>query len=127
MCNNHRYSKMILSKEVACVVLLLFTVHHINTRLLSDPILFDFHRRQKLTILNGNGTKSLLTQVKNNMSCLGECIRITWCQSCNFKTTPESTGLHVCELLFSDRFTKGNSLLSNETFHHYNLKVQYDI
>ena len=118
---NHFTQKM-LPKGIASLLLLLFVVNHISTRDQSLPILFDFRRKERLTL--PNGAKSQSIQVGYKMSCFTECVRALWCQSGNFKTTPEPNGLHICELLSSDRFTNGNSMIKDEAFDYFNFKVK---
>jgi len=88
-----------------------------------EPAIFDLFSKRKLTLPVTAGTKSSL--VTNRMECLDECVGISWCQSGNFKTTSESNGLHVCELLPSDRFTTRNTLTTNQEYDHFNIKVRY--
>lgn len=84
---------------------------------------FDIHPEKKLNLTRSDKAQSF--QVSNKMECFTKCTMVHWCQSGNFKTTPGNNGLHVCELLPSDRFTKGNTLKKDKAYLHFNIKVTF--
>lgn len=63
------------------------------------------------------------TFVDNIMSCVETCVNLGWCKSGNLKTTPESNGLHTCEVFSSDEYHIGNRLMYNQDYRHFRLVV----
>ncbi|XP_020893406.1 uncharacterized protein LOC110232532 [Exaiptasia diaphana] len=112
---------MTSSIAILAVLFLFFGVHNSKGEEASDLILFDYHRSKNLTVPSTSRSQSV--QVKDKMECFGKCIGVGWCQSGNFKTTPEHNGLHVCQLLPSDRFTKSNTLKDNPVCENFNVKT----
>ncbi|XP_020893402.2 uncharacterized protein LOC110232529 [Exaiptasia diaphana] len=109
------------SMAISLLILLFLGVNNSKGQDTSGLILFDYHRSKNLTLPSKDKTQSL--QVKDKMKCFGKCIEIDWCQSGNFKTTPEDNGLHVCQLLPSDRFTKTNALKDDPVYENFNIKT----
>lgn len=103
------------------VFVVFLKIEDVDSQVHRQPTLFDFYRKQKLILPSFSRTQT--TQVKTKMGCFTECVRNVWCQAVNFKIAAESNGLHVCELLSSDRFTMYNTLKDVEDFEHFNLKV----
>ncbi|KXJ13266.1 Fibrinogen-like protein A [Exaiptasia diaphana] len=112
---------MTSSIAILSVLFLFLGVHNSKGEETSDLILLDYHRAKNLTVQSTSRSQSV--QVKDKMECFGKCIGVGWCQSGNFKTTPEHNGLHVCQLLPSDRFTKSNTLKDNPACENFNIKT----
>ncbi|XP_031575059.1 uromodulin-like isoform X2 [Actinia tenebrosa] len=64
------------------------------------------------------------TQVPDKMDCVFACVGVPWCRSMNFQTTAHNNGLHVCELLSTDKHTHQKNMTRNDTFIHFSIKNQ---
>lgn len=55
--------------------------------------------------------------------CTLECLANQNCYSVNFGAAKNGGGMHPCELLRGDMFKDNETLITDEDFHHYNIKV----
>ncbi|XP_031556386.1 fibrillin-1-like [Actinia tenebrosa] len=62
------------------------------------------------------------TQVPDKMECVFACVGVPWCQSMNFQTTAKKNGLHVCELLSTDKHTHPQNMIQNNAFVHFSIQ-----
>ena len=110
-----------------CIVVLaalLNNIHCGSSLGREKELIFDSYPGQKLTLQNSTEAKQESTLVEDNMGCAFECTNLYWCYSINFKITPQSNGLHVCELLSYDQFTNKSYMTENNSYNHYSIKVQ---
>ncbi|XP_031555407.1 MAM and LDL-receptor class A domain-containing protein 1-like isoform X2 [Actinia tenebrosa] len=56
------------------------------------------------------------------MDCVFTCLEVPWCLSMNFQTTAQNNGLHVCELLSTDKYTHPQNMVQNNAFTHFSMK-----
>ena len=57
--------------------------------------------------------------VENELECIFLCVEETKCYSLNLAVYPDSKGLHLCELLATDKYKATKHFLANDTFHHH--------
>ena len=62
-------------------------------------------------------------KVKDAMHCAFQCLKDTTCRSYNFGVSGDNTGLHDCEVLWTDGVNSSNSLLLDGRYHHYSIQV----
>ena len=70
---------------------------------------FHYLRAEKLTSI----------MVENELECIFLCVEETKCYSLNLAVYPDSKGLHLCELLATDKYKAAKHFLANDTFHHH--------
>ena len=61
--------------------------------------------------------------VEKQSECPFECVNDLKCYSCNIAVYPVSKGLHLCELLATDKYRAKAKFHANNSFHHYSLLV----
>ncbi|KAK3710663.1 hypothetical protein QZH41_011000, partial [Actinostola sp. cb2023] len=109
------------------VALLLGAVlHSTNSQMHFDRdkgLLFDLYPSQKLSVpKNVKGARKRPTKVQGKMECVHACVRVAWCLSVNFKTTPLQSGLFACQLLSFEQFARKEYLKQSKAFNHYSVK-----
>ena len=57
--------------------------------------------------------------VENELECIFLSVEETKCYSLNLAVYPDSKGLHLCELLATDKYKATKHFLANDTFHHH--------
>ena len=70
---------------------------------------FHYLRAEKLTSI----------MVENELECIFLCVEEPKCYSLNLAAYPDSKGLHLCELLATDKYKATKHFLANDTFHHH--------
>ncbi|KAK3722373.1 hypothetical protein QZH41_013701 [Actinostola sp. cb2023] len=109
------------------VLVLLLGVHHstsTNMHVNRDKgLIFDFYPAHKLVLpLDMEGIMQHSVRVADKMDCVFACTKVDWCRSVNLKTTPQSNGLFVCEMMSSDQFTSSSNMTSDKAYNHYSVK-----
>ncbi|XP_022806777.1 contactin-associated protein-like 2 [Stylophora pistillata] len=59
------------------------------------------------------------SMVEDKLSCTCLCVGEPKCYSFNIAANPDSSGLHLCELLATDKYRVTDKLHGNNTFHHF--------
>ena len=57
--------------------------------------------------------------VENELECIFLCVEEPKCYSLNLAVYPDSKGLHLCELLATDKYKATKHFLASDTFHHH--------
>ena len=74
-------------------------------------------RRDAFHYLQAENLTSVM--VENESECIFLCVEETKCYSLNLAVYPDSKGLHLCELLATDKYKATKHFLANDTFHHH--------
>ena len=74
-------------------------------------------RRDAFHYLQAENLTSVM--VENESECIFLCVEETKCYSLNLAVYPDSKGLHLCELLATDKYKAAKHFLANDTFHHH--------
>ena len=74
-------------------------------------------RRDEFHYLQAEKLTSVV--VENELECIFRCVEETKCYSLNLAVYPDSKGLHLCELLATDKYKAAKHFLANDTFHHH--------
>ena len=61
--------------------------------------------------------------VKSQSACSLKCVDEPKCYSWNIAAYPDSSGLYLCELLPTDKYTAKTKFHPNVTFHHFSPSV----
>jgi hypothetical protein len=123
---------MSFSLEMLVFVLLLNVYHSTSTEQNNhdhvDPdkgFLFDNFPGYILDLpIDAKDVHQRTTKVSNKMDCVFACVGIPWCRSVNFKTTAQKNGLHICELISSDKHKHKKHLKQDGAFTHLSIKVR---
>ena len=59
------------------------------------------------------------SMVEDQFDCTFLCVAEPKCYSFNMAAYPDSKGLHLCELLATDKYRETKKFHANATFHHY--------
>jgi hypothetical protein len=108
---------------------LLCLVHYSTSTIHDDrpkfeEIKFAIHPGHVLSVpVNTVGVTQNTIKAADKKDCVAACTNVPWCRSVNIKITPESDGLHVCELISTDKYTNQKKLKKNASFIHYSMKV----
>ena len=115
---------MACAVSMAVLVLMVALYRGAIAQYREKELIFDIYPGQKLSLPQKvTDAKQESTLVEDNMGCVFKCTGVHWCRSINFKTTPQSNGLHVCELLSSEQFTSRSYMTQDEAYNHYSVKV----
>ncbi|XP_031556388.1 CD97 antigen-like [Actinia tenebrosa] len=111
------------------LVLLLCKAHYITCTEQDDyfnkdkGFLFDAFPESILSFpIHTKDIQQQTTQVPEKMECVFACVGVPWCQSMNFQTTAKNNGLHVCELLSTDKHTHPQNMIQNNAFVHFSIQ-----
>ena len=129
-CSKLLLNYLLIMKYLAIVnpVTALFWLVHCSTSTIHDggkkfeEIKFHVFPGQMLSATT-SGVAQNTIKVRDKKDCVVSCPDVPWCRSVNVKITPESDGLHVCELISVDNFTNHKDLKNNANFVHYSMKV----
>lgn len=115
---------------MALIVLIFIGVFHVSEIIASSQPSTLIYRHQNLQAYDGNfkpernhylsGTTITSTFTVDTFDCVFKCLSETKCYSFNMAAFADSGGLHLCELLATDKYRAAKSdLQENSTFHHY--------
>ena len=112
-------------------LVLLWSVHYSTTSTVDDDLhkghLFDIYPGSMLSFpLDMTNVTQQSTKVPDKMGCAFACVGLPWCRSANFRLKPGKDGLHVCEMLSTDRYTSQRFMKSNQNFAYLSMKVRIE-
>lgn len=61
--------------------------------------------------------------VVDEEGCIAACTENSKCRSVNFKTTPDESAKHICQLLDTEKFASYEEFDENLDFNHYSFTV----
>ena len=64
------------------------------------------------------------SKVADQFDCAFLCVGEPKCSSFNVAAYPDSKGLYLCELLYTDKYRAAKKFHANATFHHYSPRVR---
>jgi hypothetical protein len=110
------------------ILVLVCKFHYTTSSMPSDDykeFLFENYPNHVLTLPLGLANLTqMTTKVSDKMDCVFTCLKgRPWCRSVNFKIKSENNGLHICELISTDKYLMPKYLIPAQGFTHLSIKV----